>query len=89
MTFELVEPHKALFRTRVRQVGEELGLPRGDRWRQPFPARPGAHHRRGHGKVAMLQHADAIVLEARRAAWARDLAVVAGAARHPLGGGDG
>ena len=66
MQFELVEPLRALFKDEVRKVGTELGLPDEIVWRQPFP---------GHGlgvriigevtpeKVAMLQHADAIVRE--------------------------
>ena len=82
MTFELVEPLRALFKDEVRRVGEELGLPRrscGASRSRPGPG--GAHHRRGHaGQVAMLQHADAIVRSSSGRAWKRDLAVVRGAA---------
>jgi GMP synthase (glutamine-hydrolysing) len=66
MTFELVEPLRALFKDEVRKVGEELGLPEEIVWRQPFPG-PGLAVRiigeATPDKVAMLQHADAIVRE--------------------------
>jgi GMP synthase (glutamine-hydrolysing) len=71
MTFELVEPLRALFKDEVRKVGEELGLPEEIVWRQPFPG-PGLAVRIigevAPDKVAMLQHADAIVREELRKA---------------------
>jgi GMP synthase (glutamine-hydrolysing) len=64
--FELVEPLRALFKDEVRRVGEELGLPPEIVWRQPFPG-PGLGVRIigevTPEKVAILQHADAIVRE--------------------------
>ncbi|MEZ5134042.1 MAG: glutamine-hydrolyzing GMP synthase [Acidimicrobiales bacterium] len=66
MDFELVEPLRWLFKDEVRKVGEELGLPEEIVWRQPFPG-PGLGVRIigevTPDKVAMLQHADAIVRE--------------------------
>ncbi|NCY16987.1 MAG: glutamine-hydrolyzing GMP synthase [Actinobacteria bacterium] len=66
MQFELVEPLRALFKDEVRKVGTELGLPDEIVWRQPFPG-PGLGVRIigevTPEKVAMLQHADAIVRE--------------------------
>ncbi len=66
LQFELVEPLRSLFKDEVRRVGEELGLPEEIVWRQPFPG-PGLGVRIigevTPGKVAILQHADAIVRE--------------------------
>ncbi|HET6949509.1 MAG TPA: glutamine-hydrolyzing GMP synthase [Acidimicrobiales bacterium] len=77
MTFELVEPLRALFKDEVRRVGEELGLPAEIVWRQPFPGPGLAVRIIGEvtpGKVAMLQHADAIVREElRRAGLEREI----------------
>jgi GMP synthase (glutamine-hydrolysing) len=77
MTFELVEPLRSLFKDEVRRVGEELGLPEEIVWRQPFPGPGLAVRIIGEvtpDKVAMLQHADAIVREEiRRAGLERDI----------------
>jgi GMP synthase (glutamine-hydrolysing) len=71
MQFELVEPLRLLFKDEVRKVGTELGLPDEIVWRQPFPG-PGLGVRIigevTPDKVAILQHADAIVREEVRAA---------------------
>ncbi len=62
--FELVEPLRNLFKDEVRRVGSELGLPDEIVWRQPFPG-PGLGVRIIGSvtpeKVAILQHADAVV----------------------------
>jgi GMP synthase (glutamine-hydrolysing) len=77
MTFELVEPLRVLFKDEVRRVGEELGLPEEIVWRQPFPGPGLAVRIIGEvtpDKVAMLQHADAIVREEiRRAGLEREI----------------
>jgi GMP synthase (glutamine-hydrolysing) len=77
MTFELVEPLRALFKDEVRRVGEELGLPEEIVWRQPFPGPGLAVRIIGEvtpAKVATLQHADAIVREElRRAGLEREI----------------
>jgi len=77
MTFELVEPLRALFKDEVRKVGEELGLPDEIVWRQPFPGPGLAVRIIGEvtpDKVAMLQHADAIVRdELKRAGLEREI----------------
>lgn len=69
MTFELVEPLRALFKDEVRKVGTELGLPDEIVWRQPFPG-PGLGVRIigevTPDKVAVLQEADHIVREVLR-----------------------
>jgi GMP synthase (glutamine-hydrolysing) len=71
MQFALVEPLRALFKDEVRRVGEELGLPEEIVWRQPFPG-PGLGVRIigevTPDKVAILQHADAVVREEVRKA---------------------
>ena len=71
MEFDLVEPLRSLFKDEVRRVGEELGLPEEIVWRQPFPG-PGLGVRIigevTAEKVAMLQHADALVREEMRRA---------------------
>jgi GMP synthase (glutamine-hydrolysing) len=71
MRFKLVEPLRQLFKDEVRQLGNELGLPRELIHRQPFPG-PGLAIRVV-GKITeerlrMLREADAIVLEEMRQA---------------------
>ena len=77
MNFELVEPLRHLFKDEVRAVGEELGLPEEIVWRQPFPG-PGLGVRIigtiTPERVAILQAADAIVVEEiRRAGLYREI----------------
>lgn len=66
MTLALVEPLRDLFKDEVRRLGHELGLPDEIVWRQPFPG-PGLGVRIigevTPERVAILQHADAIVRE--------------------------
>ena len=66
MTLKLVEPLRSLFKDEVRRLGHELGLPDEIVWRQPFPG-PGLGVRIigevTPDRVAILQHADAIVRE--------------------------
>ncbi|CAB4544571.1 unannotated protein [freshwater metagenome] len=66
MTLRLVEPLRQLFKDEVRRLGHELGLPDEIVWRQPFPG-PGLGVRIigevTPERVAILQHADAIVRE--------------------------
>lgn len=64
--FELVEPVKYLFKDEVRKVGEMLGLPREQVWRQPFPG-PGLGVRVigaiTRDKVRIVRESDAIFRE--------------------------
>ncbi len=64
--FELVEPVKYLFKDEVRQVGEILGLPYEQVWRQPFPG-PGLAVRVvgaiTRDKVRIVRESDAIFRE--------------------------
>ena len=77
MTLQLVEPLRALFKDEVRKLGHELGLPDEIVLRQPFPG-PGLGVRIigevTPERVAILQHADAIVRdEIARAGLEREL----------------
>ena len=66
MKLQLVEPLRYLFKDEVRDVGLELGLPEEIVYRQPFPG-PGLAIRIigevTHDKLAVLQDADAIVMD--------------------------
>jgi GMP synthase (glutamine-hydrolysing) len=63
LTFELVEPLRALFKDEVRAIGRELGLPEVIVGRQPFPG-PGLGIRIvgevTHERLELLRKADAI-----------------------------
>ena len=71
LRFDLIEPLRHLFKDEVREVGRELGLPEEIVGRQPYPG-PGLAIRIigpvTHQKVAVLQQADAVVMEEIRAA---------------------
>jgi GMP synthase (glutamine-hydrolysing) len=71
MHLKLVEPLRELFKDEVRRVGRELGLPEEIISRQPFPG-PGLAVRIlgavTADRVAVLQEADAIVIEEIRRA---------------------
>jgi GMP synthase (glutamine-hydrolysing) len=72
LTFELVEPLRALFKDEVRAVGTEIGLPERMVWRQPFPG-PGLGIRIVGGEITqqkldVLRDCDAILQEEVRAA---------------------
>jgi GMP synthase (glutamine-hydrolysing) len=71
LSFQLVEPLRALFKDEVRQVGETLGLPPEIVWRQPFPG-PGLAIRIVGAVTAerlrIVSAADAIVREELSAA---------------------
>ncbi len=78
LSFELVEPLRALFKDEVRAVGTELGLPERLVWRQPFPG-PGLAIRIVGGEATrerldVLREADHILQEEiRRAGLYREL----------------
>jgi len=71
MNLKLVEPLRELFKDEVRRVGREMGLPEEIISRQPFPGPGLAVRILGEvtaDRVALLQEADAIVLEEMRRA---------------------
>ena len=77
MDFDLVEPLRMLFKDEVRRVGEELGLPEGMVWRQPFPG-PGLAIRIigevTEERLELVREADAVLQEEiRRAGLYKDL----------------
>lgn len=63
---EIIEPLRELFKDEVRMVGEELGIPKAQVWRQPFPG-PGLAIRVigdiTEEKLDILREADAILRE--------------------------
>jgi len=71
LSFELVEPLRALFKDEVRAVGEALGLPAAMVWRHPFPG-PGLAIRIvgevTEERLEILRAADAIAREELTAA---------------------
>jgi GMP synthase (glutamine-hydrolysing) len=71
MKLALIEPLRELFKDEVRAAGEELGMPRDLLWRHPFPG-PGLAVRclgeLTEKRLAVLQAADAIVVDEIRAA---------------------
>jgi len=71
MNLKLIEPLRELFKDEVRRVGRELGLPEEIIARQPFPGPGLAVRILGEvtaDRVALLQGADAIVIEEIRRA---------------------
>lgn len=76
MAFELVEPLRNLFKDEVRRLGQELGLPDGIIWRQPFPGPGLAIRCLGEvtwERLERLRAADAIFVdELQRASMLRD-----------------
>jgi GMP synthase (glutamine-hydrolysing) len=71
MDLKLIEPLRELFKDEVRRVGRELGLPEEIIGRQPFPGPGLAVRILGEvtaDRVALLQAADAIVIEEIRRA---------------------
>jgi GMP synthase (glutamine-hydrolysing) len=71
MRLSLIEPLRELFKDEVREVGEELGIPRRVLWRQPFPGPGLAIRCLGEvtkEKLQILREADAVLQEEVRAA---------------------
>ena len=71
MNLRLIEPLRELFKDEVRRVGREMGLPEEIISRQPFPGPGLAVRILGEvtaDRVALLQEADAIVIEEIRRA---------------------
>ena len=71
MALSLIEPLRELFKDEVRDVGEELGMPRRVLWRQPFPGPGLAIRCLGEvtkEKLQILREADALLQEEVRAA---------------------
>jgi GMP synthase (glutamine-hydrolysing) len=71
MHLKLIEPLRELFKDEVRRVGRELGIPKEIVGRQPFPGPGLAVRILGEitpDRVALLQEADAVVIEEIRAA---------------------
>jgi GMP synthase (glutamine-hydrolysing) len=71
MQLSLIEPLRELFKDEVREVGEELGIPRRVLWRQPFPGPGLAIRCLGEvtkDKLQIVREADAVLQEEVRAA---------------------
>ncbi|MET0390373.1 MAG: glutamine-hydrolyzing GMP synthase [Polyangiales bacterium] len=71
MALSLIEPLRELFKDEVREVGEELGIPRRVLWRQPFPGPGLAIRCLGEvtaEKLNIVREADAVLQEEVRAA---------------------
>ena len=66
MKLKLIEPQRDLFKDEVRRIGRDLGMPEEILERQPFPGPGLAVRILGEvtaERVAILQEADAIVVE--------------------------